>query len=806
MILKKFGCEQFAGITDREYELDEHMNVIVGANESGKTTMIDLIYHMLNTSVDLKRNEKKEFFDTYMPARRVDGFLSDSIDGQVVFESESGEYTITKEWSLEEEGSCRLKTADGAVMKSKKNVQSSMRKELEFGQAVYRNLIFSSQREKERILRGILQSVEDSGLKEAKGELASRVTQAVMELDGVSIEKLGEKIEERIAEYESNWDSETNRPKRKSKAGGGRWEKNVGKILQSYYDMKDREGEKEQAREAEYAYEQAEKEFEEAKEQLLIAEQELKEYQKYQQDIDGRKTKEELSGTYEYELKECVDAEKKWPEISEKYETITRLKSELEVARTSSSAKERYEKLREYKEKIENLQIKLKKAHDIPKEEYDRALLCANELKRMKASMRGFTELKGKIETRPDLLVKIRQGADGRLVNVSEGEFEVDEPFQILIPEVMHLELSPKNVDMDTVRVEYQRRAEEQKAILASYGILEMEMLKQEYELCEEIRSDIRSMEAALKEFLGEQTEEEIEQVYTEACASVSRSVSEIQQDICGIGGEDFVAGHEDEMIGSLRAELKALKEKYSSLEDLKKRKCTLQEKLQTIRSEIEQLRQIPEKYMQIKDAAQAERDYRKNQEEAELFKRQKETEFVQCEKALPDRTFEEIEPEYEYAREEFEKNKELCVHWKHIQSVFEKTREKMEKSPSADILENTGKYLETLTEGRVKVRTDENNLDLDVISNGNFMNYRLLSEGTKETVSLAFRLAVLENLYGDRSGFAVFDDTLIDMDPVRRKAAAELLKKFSEKYQVIYVTCDPLFGDMLGGNVISVV
>lgn len=805
MILKKFGCEQFAGITDREYELEEHMNVIVGANESGKTTMIDLIYHVLNTGVDLKRNEKKEFFDTYMPTERVEGFSGDSIDGQVVFKSESGDCRITKEWSLEEEGSCRIKASDGTVIKAKKNVETRMREELKFGQAVYRNLIFSSQREKERVLKGILQSSEDSGVKEAKGELASKVTQAVMELDGVSIEELEERIAGQIEEYENNWDSERDRPKRKSKAGGGRWEKNVGKILQSYYEMKDKEGEKERAKSAEYAYEQAERELEEAKKQFHAAEQELKEYQKYRQDIDGRRTKEELSGRYESELMECVDAQKKWPEILEKYKTILRLKEELETAEGTFRKKETYEKLREYEEKIEDLKKRLKDAHDIPKEEYERAVLCSNELKRMKASMRGLAELRGKIETRPDLLVYIRQGADGRPVPVEEGEFEVEEPFQVIIPEVMHLEVSPKDVDMGAVHVEYQKCTEEQTAILASYGIAGMEMLKEKYELCQEIRSRIQMSEASLKEFLGEQTREGIEQAYTEVSANACRSISEIRQDISAISKDDFAAGHADEIIGGLRAELRALEKDYISAEELEKRKCELEKKLQAIQSEIEQMRHIPEKYIQIKDAGQAEREFRKKQEEAETRKRQKEAEFIECEKALPERTYEEIEPEYKYAIEEFEKNKEICEHWKHIQSVFEKTKESMEKSPSADILENTKAYLEALTGGQVTIRTDEDNLDLGVISGKNIMNYRLLSEGTKETVALAFRLAVLENLYADRNGFAVFDDTLIDMDPVRRKAAAELLKKFSEKYQVIYVTCDPLFGELLGGNVIQV-
>ena len=127
-----------------------------------------------------------------------------------------------------------------------------------------------------------------------------------------------------------------------------------------------------------------------------------------------------------------------------------------------------------------------------------------------------------------------------------------------------------------------------------------------------------------------------------------------------------------------------------------------------------------------------------------------------------------------------------------------------MIQNPSLNIQERTKKYLEEMTEGKVTVQTEEG-LDIGVVSGSSVMNYRLLSEGTKETVALAFRLAVLENLYREKKGFAVFDDIMIDMDPERRKAAASIIKKFSEQYQVIYVTCDPVFAELLGGNIIKI-
>ena len=43
MKIKKVATEQFAGIRDREVDFDDGINIIYGKNESGKSTLVNLI-------------------------------------------------------------------------------------------------------------------------------------------------------------------------------------------------------------------------------------------------------------------------------------------------------------------------------------------------------------------------------------------------------------------------------------------------------------------------------------------------------------------------------------------------------------------------------------------------------------------------------------------------------------------------------------------------------------------------------------------------------------------------------------------
>lgn len=98
---------------------------------------------------------------------------------------------------------------------------------------------------------------------------------------------------------------------------------------------------------------------------------------------------------------------------------------------------------------------------------------------------------------------------------------------------------------------------------------------------------------------------------------------------------------------------------------------------------------------------------------------------------------------------------------------------------------------------------SDDNGLALT--SGKNPVTKEILSAGTRKTVLLAFRLAILNYYFPNGDGLIVLDDDLLDMDPNRRLQAAALLKSFAEKNQVIFTTCDPVIAKLLGGNQIKV-
>ena len=74
-----------------------------------------------------------------------------------------------------------------------------------------------------------------------------------------------------------------------------------------------------------------------------------------------------------------------------------------------------------------------------------------------------------------------------------------------------------------------------------------------------------------------------------------------------------------------------------------------------------------------------------------------------------------------------------------------------------------------------------------------------------KDTISLAFRLAMPEHLFPNGGGLAVFDDPFTEMSPERTKQACRLLEKFAENNQVIFITCDDKYRKLLTGNVIQI-
>ena len=82
------------------------------------------------------------------------------------------------------------------------------------------------------------------------------------------------------------------------------------------------------------------------------------------------------------------------------------------------------------------------------------------------------------------------------------------------------------------------------------------------------------------------------------------------------------------------------------------------------------------------------------------------------------------------------------------------------------------------------------------------------LSQGTREQVYMALRLAIVDHLDADGETLPLFmDETLVNWDAWRRDRAFELLERVAERRQVFLFTCHPAMGAELedrGGRVIA--
>ena len=222
MQLQKLRLHPFAGLAERTCEFVPGMNVVLGPNEAGKSTMVNGILCALFESTSYGKLHWRKNLEQFIPRGGGDTF-GVSLDCLVGGAS----YQITKSWGGE--CRCELTLPSGQVVRSADDVDQQLASLLRLKRGTWQNILVASQ----SAISSTLRDFDTDG--EEASDLAQILRSSAFDTDGVSIEKLERAINDQLNAVSSRWDSAANRPE----SGRGienPWKQGVGTLLKAWYD------------------------------------------------------------------------------------------------------------------------------------------------------------------------------------------------------------------------------------------------------------------------------------------------------------------------------------------------------------------------------------------------------------------------------------------------------------------------------------------------------------------------------------------------------------------------------------------
>lgn len=790
MKLKNISCTQFAGVRDRNISFADGINIIYGKNESGKSTLVNLISRTLfqNARVGRQTKSDKEFYELYFPgAKKGSSVRGDFADGKITFETENGSYTLSKEWGAEPR--CVLSTPDG-VVRDQATIDEILREVLLYGEGVYSEMLLTSQRNTDISLQTILDASQKT---EAKQEITDAVSQAFAETDGVSVDAIEQAITDKIDEIAGkHWDFEREAPARKT--GGGRWSGGMGEILKAYYALEDAKSVLEEISHLESEADRAANEYTKADTASRLAEEAYEKFGTFASRIAVQSERKKAAVRIEKELAKIGEVLAVWPQLAENLEKAKTLQAE----KTSRDLLDKYENAKIISDRL----LELKKS--IPQNQP-----TDNEIMQVKTAQRGITTLENKlcgmnITAAVNMLsgqaVEITSLRTGEVIDISNGTASIAEAVKITVPGVIEMQLAPANVDVSVVEAQIAEQKEIVGKILEKYNVEALSQLEQLAKSISNAKLKAETESNRLAMVLGTASFEELEAAAKAITADV-RTKEEIDREIITLCGSGDVSG----FIARKETVIAGFADEHHSVNDLKAKAFDLEAELKKAKDSVSAVEDIPAEYAGVLNPeahlSALQNDLKIKQSLREKALAAKVSSITNLENRKEEAHGDPVSAKDE-AERSFEETKSLLNHWVHIRDVFNAQKENLHSNPMQDIADSFARYLGVITNGRVNSEFPEGDkLNMNIYSENRLLDYAKLSEGTKETVSLAFRLAVLDHLFPDGGGVIVLDDPFTDMDAERAAQSCELLKTCAERHQVIFLTCREEYLTALEGN-----
>ena len=799
MRLKRVHLCPFAGQADREIHFEPGLNVILGPNEAGKSTLFHAIQHVLFTQTNLKKLDFKKEIQRFLP---IDG--GDTVTVELDLEYADEAYVIRRTWGATK--LTELKLPGGSLVTDEKKVTEHLKEILPANKGTFSSTLMASQSGLAHIIDE-LKTQSDS-----IQSLGAILRRSVFETDGISVEQFRDQIEEQFGRFFSRWNREDQCPEER----GTRFQRGVGEILGAYYKLEDGRQALEDAHRYEETLSEINQRIEKCLHGILEGEEFVKNNQKAVGDASERQLLESRLESVRTRVTGLQKDNAEWPVIEDKAREIRgklpglrkqreALEDESRKTREWEQQRERHEqfiKVQGLKKRIEEAEKQLEGMPKVTSEDIGALRELDVALKELKAGMTAG-KINLKFVSKKDISVSVQQDFEDQreenlqigtpLILSAEGRLLLDHPD-------WGLEITSGEDDFEGKSSQYKQISAQFQQALDDCGVDNLAKAENLHTQYEEACRQMNDARFRFEEELGTETWEELSD-FEQGFGEVKdlRNFIDVVQDL-----EAFKRKleKEEEKLEGYEERLSELQAQYNNQEELLITVSGIVRERRDMEEQIALLAPLPEG-IEVVDAFLDEFNKRKLElEVARELRNELIIERKEHEKSEPEISAEELERQVPEIEDAFKRVLRQGEAVGRVYDVAKNLVEEMDSKTFKGLETGLVRYVSNMTEDRYTAIDMEESLPRGFVrQDGHVLPYNLLSTGTKDVLGLSLRLAMAEHFLQDADGFLALDDPLVELDPRRQERGARILADFAKERQVLLFTCQPQHAKLLAGN-----
>lgn len=802
MQVTKFGTTQFGGIKGVELEFQPGLNVILGPNESGKSTIVNAICSALfrPSALDRRSGASRDFQAQFFPHPQ-----GTSCDSRIGIVTDTGSYTLDRKWGAG--ASSSLELPDGTRIEGEERVEEILDGLFELGRYTYERIVFARQRD----MKQVLDQLRDDQLIESVGSLLRK---AVMQLDGVSIDKLKAGLEQESRELLSRWDLQRNGPEG-NRGLANPWKSGVGAILKAWYAKEELRQQISRVENLEAEISRLRLEVTKLEREKKQAAVEIQELAQLETDVLRRAELEPKRKEFQGAVDELKKVNREWPliqrEIEELEAKLTKLGEEKATVDREFEAHISYTRRLELEKVFQQIQQRAARIAELENElstlpkvscEAIEELTCLGDtILSAEAAIQAGTLL-AQISLHTQLPVYVTRDLEGEVL-LNGQETRAQGFLKLRLGELAEVEIRAGEEDFKQIIVGYEAAKARQYELLKGFGLESSDDVRAVRKQIEHLERDIAKQKEDIQSLLQDQTPEQLAMELEELASLPQPRNKEVLK-------EKRLELEQDTLESKTRHSiLKETADNWSrTYGDAERAMDFLAEAmgdLKQVQRQLDEFAPLPEQFNTAQDFSSHLHELRQHHDKlVEDINASKQALYA-LELELPQTSLAELGDHYRYLTRQFETLRQRGEKLRLIEAAFAETIAEMDGNSFDPLAHSFSKYLTRITLGKYKLGNVDDQLDIQLLNNDNGIPVNLLSSGTYDCTALSLRFALLENIFGPEGGMVVLDDCLVDLDPQRRREAIALIREYAKSNQVIFTTCNPETAGELEGNLIEV-